>query len=107
MVVWNNLSANDKYPSLPQAQKDILANASRNPSGTVVEQAMARYDFLTGKYGLTNFINGRTPVAVHVAGYEFANENNGNTMIIIVSVIAAVSALSIGALLVIKKRKHN
>ena len=107
VLVWNDLASAQKYPSLPQAQKDILANANRNPEGTVVEQAMARYDFLTGKYGLTNFINGRTPVAVHVAGYEFANENNGNTMIIIVSVIAAVSALSIGALLVIKKRKHN
>lgn len=107
VLVWNDLASNEKYPSLPQAQKDILANADRDPEGTVVEQAMARYDFLTGKYGLTNFINGRTPVSVHVAGYEFANENNGNTMIIIVSVIAAVSALSIGALLVIKKRKHN
>lgn len=103
--IWSDLASADKYPSLPTAQKTILAEAERNESGTVVEQAMARYDYLTGKYGLSNFINGRTPVVV--AGSQListANMNNNSSTIVIV-VVALTSITSIGVLLVIKRKR--
>ena len=105
-AIWSNLASNDKYPSLPAAQKTILAEAARNPSGTVVEQAMARYDYLTGKYKLSNFINGRTPVAF-AAPSTISSDNNFNSSmsIIVVAVIAITSLSAIGVLLVIKRRK--
>jgi len=105
-TIWNDLASNDKYPSLPGAQKTILAEAARDEEGTVVEQAMARYDFLTGKYDLTNFINGRIPIvpAGMMRYGELADTNN--TMIIVV-VIAAVSALAFTTLLVFKKKKQK
>ena len=103
-AIWSDLASDDKYPSLPSDQKTILANAERDEHGTTVEQAMARYDFLTGKYNLSNFINGRTPVQLRPA-IEFEAQNN-TTMIIIVA-IATVSAVSLATLLIIKKRKHN
>ena len=104
-AVWSDLASNDKYPSLPADQKTILAEAARDEDGTVVEQAMARYDYLTGKYDLSNFINGRTPVHVVRPDLDELTTNN-NTMIIIVA-IAAVSAISLAALLIVKKKKHN
>ncbi len=108
VAVWNDLQGATKYPALPEAQKTILANADRDPEGTVVEQAMARYDYLTGKYSLANFIEGRTPVAFAHPYTELANENNNaNTMTIVIIALASVAALSIATLLVIKKRKHN
>ena len=105
-AIWTNLASNDKYPSLPSAEKNILAEAARDESGTVIEQAMARYDFLTGKYNLSNFINGRTPIvpAGMMRYGELADTNN--TMIIVV-VIAAVSALAFTTLLVFKKKKQK
>ena len=105
-TIWSDLASNDKYPSLPAAQKTILAEANRDESGTVVEQAMARYDFLTGKYNLSNFINGRTPIdpAGMMRYGELADTNN--TMLIVV-VIAAVSALAFTTLLVFKKKKQK
>ena len=106
-TIWSTLAGEGKYPSLPADQKTILAEAARDESGTVVEQAMARYDFLTGKYSLSNFINGRTPVEVPVAYGELNNGNTSNVTVIISIVLASVSAVSIAALLVIKKRKHN
>ena len=104
-AIWSDLASNDKYPSLPAAQKTILAEAERDESGTVVEQAMARYDFLTGKYNLSNFINGRTPMSFAYSGFDNLTETN-NTMIIVIS-IATVSALAFTMLLVFKKKKHN
>ena len=105
-AIWSTLAGADKYPSLPAAEKTILAEAERDESGTVVERAMARYDFLTGKYNLNNFINGRTPVAAR-GNFDYSNEANSNTTMIVIVAIAAVSAISLAALLVIKKRKHN
>ena len=105
-AIWSDLASNDKYPSLPAAQKTILAEANRDESGTVVEQAMARYDFLTGKYNLSNFINGRTPIAP-AGRIDFSNDISQNSSMIIIVSIAAISALAFTMLLVFKKKKHN
>ena len=105
-AIWSDLASNDKYPSLPSDQKQILAEAARNPSGTVVEQAMARYDYLTGKYDLSNFINGREPVHVVRLDSELNIADHNTTMIIVIA-IAATSAIALSLLLVLKKRKHN
>ena len=106
-AIWTDLASDDKYPALPAAQKTILAEAARDPEGTDIEKAMARYDFLTGKYNLSNFINGRTPIAS--ANTRFGEADlvaNDNTMIIVIT-IAAVSALAFTTLLVFKKKKQK
>ena len=104
-AVWSNLASNDKYPSLPSAEKTILAEAERDESGTVVEQAMARYDYLTGKYSLNNFINGRTPVVFSNSNILFKTSNN-TMLIVVVASIATVSSIGL-CILIIKKRKHQ
>ena len=105
-AIWSDLASNDKYPSLPSEQKTILAGANRDESGTVVEQAMARYDFLTGKYNLSNFINGRTPI-VPAGRIDFSNDISQNSSMIIIVSIAATSALAFTLLLVFKKKKQK
>lgn len=108
VVIWSNLASNDKYPSLPSAEKTKLAEAERDESGTVVEQAMARYDFLTGKYSLSNFINGRTPI-VPEGSYVPSYENNlsSSSSITIIVIVAVASMTLLGVTLVIRKRKMN
>ena len=104
-AIWSDLASNDKYPSLPSSEKTILAEAARDESGTVVEQAMARYDYLTGKYSLSNFINGRTPVSFEAHFTTISSEANTTNAMIIVTVIALTSVSAIAVLLVIKRRK--
>lgn len=108
VAIWSNLASADKYPSLPSDQKTILAEAERDESGTVVEQAMARYDFLTGKYSLSNFINGRTPI-VPAGSYVPSYENNlsSSSSITIIVIVAVASMTLLGVTLVIRKRKMN
>ena len=104
--IWSDLASNDKYPSLPAEQKTLLANASRNESGTVIERAMARYDYLTGKYNLSNFINGRTPVSFQQSRVsELTYEHNTSSIIVIV--ITVMSASSMALLIVMKRRRTN
>ena len=106
-LLWGNLAV--KYNLLNDAQKNRLMDPESYGMGQTVLDAMERYDYITGKYGLTNFITGRTPTQFVNPVADATNNfnSNSNTMIIVISVIAAVSALSIGVLLVIKKRKHN
>ena len=101
-AIWSNLASNDKYPSLPADQKTILAEAARDEEGTVVEQAMARYDFLTGKYDLNNFINGRTPVA---SNYNYASPIESSNAYIVIIAIASFSVLSFGLALALRKKR--
>ena len=104
VAIWSDLASADKYPSLSSDQKELLAEAARDEGGNVVEQAMARYDFLTGKYGLSNFINGRTPMSIH---YNNLTIESNNSYIVVIIAISSVAVLSLSVLLILKKKKHN
>lgn len=105
VAIWSNLASEDKYPSLPSGQKQILAEADADEGGNIVEQAMARYDYLTVRYNLNNFINGR------LGGSESNRINNSivnnNTMMIVV-IASTITIVSLaGLFFIIRKRKHQ
>lgn len=101
--VWLSLEL-DKYAILSISEQNILMNASASESGTNIERAMARYDYVVGKYHLTNFISGRT---INYLPYVEDNiSNNSVAYIVIISVsIGMISSLAI--IFTYKKRKHN
>ncbi len=104
-AIWNDLQSDDKYPALPAGEKTILGDADANEEGTVVEQAMARYDYLTARYNLSNFINGRTPAEV---GYINTNiETNNGIALIVIAAVALVSVASVVTIIVIKRKSLN
>ncbi len=89
-------SIEENYPLVAQ---DVKAG------GEDIE-AIARYKVIIEKYGYVDYLNkGYTQLSVFV--HESFTAEEKNTMMVIVITIAAVSVLSIGVLLVIKKRKHN
>lgn len=103
LTVWNTLIDADHYQKVPQDQKNILVTTVANTSGTDVQKAMARYDYLVGKYGLSPFIDGRTPSPARVLGY--INNQNDNTATIIIAVVSVLSLTTLCTLTVIKRRK--
>ena len=77
-----------------------------NDENNDFDAARARYDYLVGKYGLTDFL-GRNPSPIPGgAYYKDGITDNNNTMIIVIS-IATVSALAFTMLLVFKKKKQK
>ena len=106
VAIWSDLASADKYPSLPADQKAILAAADADEhSSDVVEQAMARYDFLTVRYNLNNFINGRLGGSETNTINTISHSSDLAAIIVTMSVVALVS--SVGFFLVIRKRKHQ
>ena len=104
--IWNTLAGEGKYASMVSLEKLVLSGATADEdSADVVEKAMARYDYLTGKYSLTNFISGRSPVSSAPSFHSIVSPNTGDTFVIIA--IAAASALAIGLFLMLKKKKHE
>ena len=102
-ALWEGLSSS--YSALYDNQKSILMGASRNEKGTHVEQAVARYDYLVGKYKLDNFITGRTPVVFAQSNFVVSGQTNTNSSTIVIVVVALTSITSIGVLLVIKRKR--
>lgn len=100
--VWLTLQDADHWLGLAGTEQEILAAASASETGTDVEKAMARYDYLVAKYGLTNFIE-RT-VSASARTINFVNSNN-NTSTIIIVIVSVVSLTTLGALIMIKRRK--
>lgn len=120
---WSSL--NTQYDAtgddtIPTEDKDLfrtitaVEHASPVTTREKVEQAMAKYDYIVGKYnktlGLTedypDFIN-RDPAALRNISAPIVDSNSTNTAIIVVSVIAVISVSSIGVLLVLKRRKNH
>lgn len=121
--VWSDL--NTQYnatgdDSIPTEDKDLFKSITavehKTPVTTreKVEQAMAKYDYIVGKYNKTlgktedypDFIE-RDPAPLKNIRTETIGSNSTNTAIIVVSVIAIVSVSSIGVLLVLKRRKNH
>ena len=75
-----------------------------------VEEALAKYDYIVGKYGdatYNDFLNRDPDPIPGGAYYNLVNNAEANSTMIIVIVIAAVSAIALSTLLIIKKKKHN
>lgn len=102
--IWSKLA--DKYSFASSADKTTLAEANRDEDGTTIEQAMLRYDFLTGKYQLTNFITGRTPMSAARGFYSFI-ENGSNSNILLIVVVSSIAIAVAGVAFFTLKKKHN
>ena len=90
-----------------ELQQNVLSDEeiARFNTEDAFAAARARYDYLVGKYGLTDFLL-RNPAPISYINSALEINNNSNTMIIIISV-AAVSAIALATLLIFKKKKHN
>ncbi len=105
--VWNHLGGEERWQALSATQQQILIDTNADEEGTTVEQAMARYDYLTGKYGLNNFIAGRTPASFANIAYYDSQVTESSTSVTIIVIVAVASMTLLGVTLVLRKRKHQ
>lgn len=104
---WETLANDSHWGALTDLQKGHLRDAGGKADGTMLQQALYRYDFLTSKYQLDNFITSRTvpTYGSFVASYE--NNLDSSSSITIIVIVAVASMTLLGVTLVIRKRKMN
>lgn len=98
--VWIELEIN-KWPTLSGTEKNTLVTASANESGTVVEQAMARYDLICVRYGLTNFIGRASAYPSHRMNQLMDN----NSVVMITVVMGLLATTGFAAFYMLRKKK--
>ncbi len=101
--VWIDLEQN-YYSKLSSTEKTILINSNASyKSGTAIEQAMDRYDYIVSHYLLNNFI------AREINRTDFKFDLSISETSPIIAIIVSISALSLIAIssvsLIIKKKK--
>ena len=102
---WTNFG--DVYSHLDSSSKTALANATANPSGTEVQQFVARYDYIVGKYGYTDFL-GRNPTPIASGRIVLFNDIiSENKNIIIVTLVSVLTALSVVGFILVHRKKEN
>ena len=98
---WTNIANVFKH-----IEDDFNAAALLVKADDTSVDAIARYKVIVEKYGYTDFLaKGYTQVSRY-GDLNIMNDQDNNTMIIVIA-IAATSVLSLGLLLVLKKKKHN
>lgn len=105
--VWTTLSGASSFGALePSDVQELVKAHGVEASSNPVEVAMYRYDLITAKYALDNFINERViPTYSYVP--EFENNVNSSNSIGIIVIVAVSSMTLLGLTLVIRKRKHQ
>lgn len=104
---WSLLA--EEYNKLSAAEKEQFRLGVPSQEGDNIARALARYDYIVGKYGTAKYADfmSRNPAPIASGRInDLSTETNNNTMIIIV-VIASISALAFTTLLVFKKKKQK
>mgnify|MGYP003290881692 CR=1 FL=1 len=107
LAIWTEL--NTKYSALKDAEKVAFANP--DTTDTDIKAAIARYDYICGKYNaggvvLTEFVEGHIVPTLSLAfTRDYKVQTNTPMIIVICCAVASVTAL--GILIVIKRRKSS
>ena len=89
------------FSQLPSSEQQALQNASASESGTTVQKAMARYDYVVAKYSFANFINRQ----ISNSANKMMGIIDNNRVVIITAVMALLITTTFAAIHMLKKRK--
>lgn len=99
LSAWTTLS--QYYSLLDNEEKAKVVAAKGDVKGTVLEQAMAFYDYVVNKYKLANFVENRTIKAIV---FDQPVETSNRPIIAIVAA-TFVAITAIGVIVALKRRK--
>lgn len=103
--LWQSLA--EEYSNLGSAEKDLFRLGNADENGTDIEKCLARYDYIIGKYGVSNYADfmGRNPDPIFGSKkleFNGVDDDKGGT-IVVTTVGASLLLISVGFIL--KKKK--
>ena len=104
-MMWDTAAA--QYALLANADKTALSSASASESGSTVQQAAARYDYIVGKYGTSTFSDfmSRTPSAPSNPMRAYIADSSTASMIVIITAVLGVT--TVGGYFFLRKKKEQ
>lgn len=100
------------YAGISDDAKDLVYGSASNESGSLIEQALARYDYAVAHHsGLSRFVvnhsGAQRPVARIVSTPQTISEVTGTTATVVVIAVTLVSVTAIATYVFMRKRKEN
>ena len=99
------------YSTLDEEEQTILVSTTANQSGTDIQKAMARYDYIVGKYnkgqGITSYNDfiGRNPAAIGASrALKLVDGEAATAAAMVIVVLSAVSITAVGGFFLLKKK---
>ena len=102
----NWTGASTQFATLSSDNQNVFRTASASESGSVVEQAVARYDYIIGKYGTATFADFMTRTNGSNS-INPINKVNNTVAIVVVATISLVSVSALGAYFLLRKKKEE
>lgn len=102
---WSELAA--LYATVDTDHKTVLVNAIANESGSIIEQAMARYDFLCRKYSEFNNFIGRSSANASnsISNLVYKSLFGDKALVIALSIVSGVVVAGAIILISLKKKR--
>ena len=101
---WNSLA--ESFNEISAASKETFKTAVANVSGTEIEQCVARYDYIVGKYGAEKYNDfmGRNPAPIASA---LSINNSDDVMdLAVISALAVAGIAAAGAFVFLRRKKE-
>lgn len=105
---WSELAS--AYSALSSSEQSVLTSMQANPNGSTAQQAVAKYDYIVGKYGSEAYEDfmGRNPEPLGINNPNLFNfGSNTNTTTLVVVLVSALSITAISVIIFIKKGKRD
>lgn len=103
---WSEIKTKN-FDNLNYFEKEQLKYAKADASSdNIVEKAMAKYDFIVGKYGASSYTDyiGRNPSSLNTSNLFFKEESKNNALLISMVLVTFVGVATTG-LLFLKRKK--
>ena len=98
---WNDFK--NIFDSLAGSQQDILADTAKSETGTTIQKALARYEYMVWKYHYTDFLGRDVPLSSGLTGSHSISYSSNVVLVVII----AISITTIGGALLVIKKKHE
>ena len=107
---WN--AASTAFSALTIAhEKVLLTGGTASESGDAIEQALAKYDYIVGKYGSATYADflGRNPAPINGSKITiFGNSDiSSNNTILIIAIVSVLSIAGIGGYFFLRRKKEQ
>ena len=101
---WDDLAT--KYEDLAESDKEIFQNAKADAnSDNVVEQAVARYDRIVGKYGVTTYKDFMARTPANISGALTVNSSIDGSVYVVVGI--SIAAIGVAAAMFFLRKKKE
>ena len=102
---WSDFS--NAYSNLHSDDQSALTGASANQGGTAVQQCVARYDYIVGKYQYNDFLSrSPSPIGNHKINLFSKDTDNASTTAIII-LVSAITLITAGGFILLHRKKEK